>query len=127
MGAGQGFGLGAYILGQTLGEEYHKLTPAEMPSHSHTYIEPNNGQGHLHRESAHGSDVDGTGFLNGMSGFATPAGSYDAQNGPYPGGEDISQEWTYYSITGITINPSGGNGKHNNMQPSIVFNKIIKY
>lgn len=150
IGAGQGPGLGAYVLGQTLGEEYHTLTPSQMPSHTHTYVEPNggaghahsytepnNGQGHKHAESAHGSDVDGAGFLNGFSGYAVPIGEGQNpdQGGPYPGGEDCS-EFTYRATTDITINAAtvgiaiqatGGNGAHNNIQPSIIFNKIIKY
>lgn len=50
IGVGQGSGLTNRTLGQTLGEENHTLTIAEMPSHSHTisgYRSGSNGVGGL--------------------------------------------------------------------------------
>src|SRR5579871_3361453 len=44
IGAGHGTGLTARTLAQTLGEEAHTLTAAEMPAHTHTITDP----GHTH-------------------------------------------------------------------------------
>lgn len=40
MGAGQGTGLTARSVGDTIGEESHVLTTQEMPDHAHQYNEP---------------------------------------------------------------------------------------
>lgn len=37
VGAGQGYGLSNYLLGEQKGEEKHKLSVSEMPAHSHSY------------------------------------------------------------------------------------------
>jgi microcystin-dependent protein len=86
IGAGAGPGLTARTLGQVLGEETHKLTVGEMPSHSHTFagaqVVPENQIGATHEN---------------LAGSATTA-------------------------TGNT----GGDGAHNNIQPSTVCNIWIK-
>lgn len=113
-------------LGATGGEETHALTPSEsaMPSHSHggnTYDGGNVTHSHTfnHRH------------LQGQGGNRTATGGTGSSN------------WSYGSNTGTaaasltaadtnhyhTINGSGSaNGAaHNNLQPYIVLNYIIKY
>jgi microcystin-dependent protein len=138
IGAGQGPGLGAYVLGATLGEEYHKLTPAEMPSHSHAI---NEGAGHVHgvNDLGHIHAVYYSQFYPesfnqppGQEGFSEvsfppydhPVPPSDGTSGTTTSGTGISIK---PAVTGMSIQPSGGNGSHNTIQPSMVFNKIIKY
>lgn len=131
IGAGQGPGLGSYALGATLGEEYHKLTPAEMPSHAHPTT--TNEQPHIHQiyDPEHYHNINGT--PTGQSGNTS-----NVPSGATGGPASQIMAVTRYTNTGIQIEPaitgltvtvqaSGGNAVHNNIQPSIVFNKIIKY
>jgi microcystin-dependent protein len=109
IGAGQGSGLTNRVLAQTLGEEGHALSVSELPAHSHTVTDP----GHFNQYNIY---ISGAG--DGTAGFPnTPCSSTDAGATPY----DIGN-----STTGITLANAGSGTAHNNMQPSIVFNKIIK-
>lgn len=105
IGAGAGPGLSTRTLGQTLGEETHILTTPEMPSHSHGVSDP----GHTHT-------VTGDFGASGSGGSAL----LSTHNNPpsFP---------TSSKTTGIGINSTGGDGAHNNMQPSAVVKKIIKF
>jgi microcystin-dependent protein len=91
LGAGQGLGLTDRILGQTLGEESHTLTLAEIPRHRH--LIPNLKQ-----------------YIPNRNG--TSPGSFEDNDGA------INTEHTDYQ---------GGDGSHNNMQPNMVLNFIIKH
>jgi microcystin-dependent protein len=112
IGAGQGLGgaLSNRTLAQTLGEETHTLTVAEMPAHTHSVNDP----GHSH-SLTYGQAANGSGSL------LPPR--FDA-------GFNFSTT-TQPAHTGITIGSNGGNNgvtvPHNVMQPSLVLNYIIKY
>lgn len=88
--AGSGSGLTARALGQTLGEEEHTLTKAEIPPHVHTYTEP-------------------TGSRN-LSEHDVPT--------------------VYQRTTGVDTGDGSADGlagdAHNNMQPTVFVNMIIK-
>jgi len=99
-------GIAGTTLGAAGGAEGITLTSAQIPAHSHTITEPNSGQGHRH--GIDGAGVSGPG---GTSGGYNPAFS-SAQSG--------------FSVTGITINNTGGGGAHPNVQPGIVVNKIMR-
>lgn len=77
-------------LGNTLGEKTHKLTVAEMPSHSHAIAMSSDGVG------------------------------YKVERVPFG-------NTTAWGNSGEPIKSTGGGQEHNNIQPSIVLNKIIKY
>jgi microcystin-dependent protein len=113
IGAGHGAGLTARTVAQTLGEETHTLTTAEMPMHTHALTDP----GHSHSVSTPSGSAFGV-ALNG------------AQCGVYCGTQQQSMAFAAAtagaSPTGITIGQTGGSGAHNTMQPSIVLNYLIK-
>lgn len=92
------------VVGSTLGavggEQNHQLTEGELPSHSHGITDP--GHTHLFKDLVPGSGVGSGTFRQGGD---TPTSS---------------------SVTGITINETGSDQSHNNVQPTIVTNKIIK-
>jgi len=102
IGFGTGTGLSARSIGQKLGEENHTLTVPEMPSHSH---------GASTSSSLNNSNFD---FGSGYSGAGlTPVKYNPGQSLPVSSSTSISS--------------SGGDGSHNNMQPSLVCNILIKY
>jgi microcystin-dependent protein len=107
VGAGQGSGLTNRLLGVTGGAETHTLTASEMPSHTHTINDPGHTHSYVNNTNDQGTD-------NVLSSETA------ADNA------DLSAT-TGSSTTGITINSTGGGQAHNNMQPFLTFNYIIKY
>lgn len=92
----QSGGLNGDTLGATGGAEIHTLTTAEMPSHNHT------------------GNVDlRTNWEAGTSSLS-PIGTGDAR---FDGSA---------SSPSFTTSSTGGDGAHNNVQPTIILNYIIK-
>lgn len=91
------------ILGASGGSQSHTLSVGEMPSHSHGVTDPS----HLH---------DFTQFVL-TGGSAVNNGSGLTETG-------VRQ--TAAALTGISIQANGGSGAHNNVQPIIVANKIMR-
>lgn len=110
IGVGTGSGLSARTLASVGGEETHTLTTSEMPSHNHGVNDP----GHSHIP-INGRD---DGNCSNISGQAPPGDATSNLVNGYP---------TNSSTTGITIQNNGGGAAHNNMQPFISLNYIIKY
>ena len=101
VGTGTGAGLSSRTLGNTGGAETHQLSVGEMPSHSHT------------------SNATG-----GSVGLITSTGSNTAANGL----DNTSGEPDLFAtLPSLTINSTGSSNAHNNMQPFIVLNYLIKY
>jgi microcystin-dependent protein len=75
-----------------------------MPTHSHGITDP----GHTHSYDKTINDSNG------------PFGDNSTE-------QALQSNATSKNTTGITINNAGGNGAHNNLQPYIVVNYIIKY
>jgi microcystin-dependent protein len=144
IGVGQGSGLTSRALAATGGEETHALTVAEEAVHSH-------GMDHYHNWSAQGSHTHGvndpghyhvfsadqwSGTVNvwgSLAGSARQLVNYNTQ-GAYtnisiqaaatPAG-NTQYASTTNSAWANTANAGSGTG-HNNMQPFMALNKIIK-
>lgn len=92
-------------LGQTLGASVHTLTVPQLASHTHIQ------NPHSHVFSIPGSIGAGLG-----------SGPYNLVESTYP----LTQALATNNTTATNQN-AGGSEPHNNMQPSMVINKIIKY
>lgn len=108
IGVGTGAGLTARTLGAGGGEENHTLTVAEMPNHNHDFADP----GHVHGplDAGHGTLK----AYNGVNADVSTGGDFSFAGG------------VASSTTGITFNNAGGGLVHNNMQPFIALNFIIR-
>ena len=93
-------------LGSTGGEETHQLTKGEMPAHTHTVTD----SGHSHSVYLYGNDGNNSNYHNVQRGGSDSHGSTPATK----------------RETGITIDSTGSNYSHNNLQPYLTINYIIK-
>lgn len=110
-----GSGITGTTLGATGGTETHTLTTAQMPSHTHTQDSHSHG---LSPRSAAGWDSGATQLIiNGGSQYW----GLRSTNNNGDGG-------TVTGTTGVTATNqnTGGGGAHQNTQPTIVTNYIIK-
>jgi microcystin-dependent protein len=98
-------GLDGDTLGATGGSETHTLTSAQMPAHTHTATVTDPGHTHTTPTNDGGSRADGA--------SVTPTNS-DGVTGN--------------ATTGITVanSSTGGDGAHNNVQPTLILNYIIR-
>jgi|688.fasta_scaffold02495_2 microcystin-dependent protein len=135
IGVGQASGLSNRTLGGTVGAETVALSTAEMPQHNHTATD----SGHAHTTSVgtqtanhnHASNNLALFFVNTGGGAVLSGGtSWQAYNF-----NQVMQGETQTHTHSVTVNNgtanvsignSGSGSAHNNMQPSIGLNYIIK-
>jgi microcystin-dependent protein len=100
---------GIDALGDAGGAQSHTLSTSEMPAHSHGVTDP----GHNH------------GFSNnpfyGGSQTSTPASGGSVSHPSNSQTVSITS-----NTTGISIQNNGGGGAHNNVQPTIVLNYLLR-
>lgn len=147
IGVGQGTWLTNRTLGGMIGAETHQLSVNEMPSHSHTQNAHNHTQNahnhtqdaHNHTQNAHNHEMwngaqyvtgltssSGTGSAPSSAGisFSLVTGSQTATNNAATA---TNQNTTATNQSTTATNQSSGRGyAHNNVQPSLVLNYIIK-
>jgi microcystin-dependent protein len=99
VGVGSGTGLTPRALGDSFGEETHVLITAEQASHSHT------DAGHTHVEGIAAPAI-GAALIGVPIPSAVPAGGVTGSGS-------------------ASISSSGGDGAHNNIQPTLAINYFI--
>lgn len=129
IGAGTGTGgLTSRIIGQTGGAETHTLTVAQMPSHTHTGTTESAGE-HTHSNNSSG-DVGRYGLIARSTGDGNNTGSNMDRTWGEPKIDQAPIALTIDKAGShthtVTINNTGESGAHNNMQPFIVLNYIIR-
>lgn len=106
----QSGGLDGDTLGDTGGSETHTLTEAQLAAHDHNITDPTHGHpGSTTTGDAIGSDGPDK-IIGGGSVYNQPQGTVTIAA----------------AATGITVNNAGGGEAHNNVQPTIILNYLIK-
>lgn len=136
--AGSGAQLSARTLGQFLGGEQHTLTAAEMPNHAHGVSDPTHAHSvydptHTHAvyDPGHSHSYGRVVTSNGQGSDIGTANNHVTQNtGAAATGISLYGAATgigiYAAGTGIAVQAAGGGGAHNNMQPTVFLNAMIK-
>jgi microcystin-dependent protein len=131
IGVGQGTGLTNRTLGGTVGTENETLLSSQIPAHSHPNTVSGGSTGTMSANASHTHSATKPIYIYdpGVSSGGLTASSYVRGNDSAginpvtPTSTDHSHTFTP-SIT--NANNTGGGGSHNNMQPSIGLNYIIK-
>lgn len=125
---------GGDAVGEVGGAQTHTLSTSEMPSHTHIQ------DSHNHTQNAHSHGITDPGHLHSTQNSFGNGGTTNSGPYYYNLGSALAGPNTGSAATGISINnatptnvattatnqPTGGGGAHNNVQPTMVMNYIIK-
>lgn len=138
IGAGTGAGLSARSLAATVGAETHTLITAELAAHSHTMAHTHGMKNHTHGGTT-GGESGHTHTFNAQtySGASGSVSNVLRQGGSYSTAGAVATHTHAFSTGGPSDNTTDGSSAantgnagsgsaHNNMQPSLVLNYIIK-
>ena len=129
IGAGSGAELTNRVIGQTFGSEAHKLTTAEMPTHTHIQAAHNHIQdAHNHTQNPHNHNYNWFAGANAASSLTSTGGvsTPTANVGVSTSTNATNQAATATNQSATATNQTTGGGvAHNNMQPSAVVNWLI--
>lgn len=101
-------GVDGDILGDTGGEETHILIESELASHDHNFNDPGHTHDLLARPGTSAGDARARSTISSTDNIELSDGAVS-------------------NTTGITFVANGSDAPHNNIQPTIIMNKIIKY
>lgn len=104
------------VIGEKYGAKTHTLTVAEMPSHTHIQNPHTHTPGALTYFSVIGASGARQTFVQGGNQWITSTATLN----------DVGST-TVTGATAAVNQNTGGNGAHNNIQPSIVVTRAIKY
>jgi microcystin-dependent protein len=113
-----GSGVDGSTLGADGGAETHQLTEDEMPSHTHTQ----NAHTHTQNAHAHTAKIPSSGFSNAYNVNYVGGSNIGGYNG-----SAINSATATNQNTTATNQDTGNDDEHNNVQPSLVVNYLIRY
>jgi microcystin-dependent protein len=104
-----------YAINEKFGKNFHKLSVAEAPSHGHGVFDP----GHIHPTGQFFARPINYGNENSIPVLQKNSGAHSELITPQTNNQNTK------TITGIIVEPTGGDVAHENRQPSIAAYWII--